>query len=76
MKLILVLVLFLNRVLHSLTEALKSSGVNMSETMISVQLSLRKRADREYSVTAFASEVCLEHFYIGRKKVHYSESDV
>ncbi|KAG7543821.1 Myc-type basic helix-loop-helix (bHLH) domain [Arabidopsis thaliana x Arabidopsis arenosa] len=44
------------RVLHTLTEALKSSGVNMPETMISVQLSLRKRADREYSVAAFASE--------------------
>ncbi|EOA18010.1 hypothetical protein CARUB_v10006445mg, partial [Capsella rubella] len=44
------------RVLHTLTEAFKSSGVNMSETVISVQLSLRKRADREYSVTAFASE--------------------
>ncbi|CAA0406214.1 unnamed protein product [Arabidopsis thaliana] len=44
------------RVLNILTEALKSSGVNMSETMISVQLSLRKREDREYSVAAFASE--------------------
>ncbi|XP_010450861.1 PREDICTED: transcription factor BIM3-like [Camelina sativa] len=44
------------RVLHTLTEAFKSSGVNMSETVISVQLSLRKRADREYSVTAFGSE--------------------
>ncbi|CAH2079787.1 unnamed protein product [Thlaspi arvense] len=44
------------RVLHTLTEALKSSGVNMSETMISVQLNLRKRTDREYPVTAFASE--------------------
>ncbi|KFK33226.1 hypothetical protein AALP_AA6G346700 [Arabis alpina] len=44
------------RVQHTLTEALKSSGVNMSETMISVQLSLGKRADREYSFTAFASE--------------------
>ncbi|XP_010435794.1 PREDICTED: transcription factor BIM3-like isoform X1 [Camelina sativa] len=44
------------RVLHTLTEAFKSSGVNMSETVISVQLSLRKRADREFSVTAFGSE--------------------
>ncbi|KAG7548475.1 Myc-type basic helix-loop-helix (bHLH) domain [Arabidopsis suecica] len=44
------------RVLHTLTEALKSSGVNMPETTISVHLSLRKKADREYSVAAFASE--------------------
>ncbi|KAL1191002.1 Transcription factor BIM3 [Cardamine amara subsp. amara] len=44
------------RVLHTLTEALRSSGVDMSETMISVQLSLRKRTDHEYLATAFASE--------------------
>ncbi|ESQ47141.1 hypothetical protein EUTSA_v10027863mg [Eutrema salsugineum] len=44
------------RVLHNLTEALKSSGVNMSETLISVKLNLRKRADRAYSASAFASE--------------------
>uniref|UniRef100_A0A1J3FXY0 Transcription factor BIM3 n=1 Tax=Noccaea caerulescens TaxID=107243 RepID=A0A1J3FXY0_NOCCA len=44
------------RVLHSLTEALESSGVDMSKTVISVKLNLRKRADREDHVTAFASE--------------------
>ncbi|VVB09200.1 unnamed protein product [Arabis nemorensis] len=44
------------RVRHTLTEALKSSGVNMSETMISVQLSVGKRSDREYSFSAFTSE--------------------
>ncbi|XP_010528430.1 PREDICTED: transcription factor BIM3 isoform X1 [Tarenaya hassleriana] len=42
-------------VLSSLTEALKSSGVNLSETLISVQLSVGKRADPEAAVTASAS---------------------
>ncbi|CAA7055517.1 unnamed protein product [Microthlaspi erraticum] len=45
------------RVLHSLTEAFESSGVDMSKTVISVKLNLRKRAGPEYPDTVFASEV-------------------
>jgi hypothetical protein len=51
-------VLVLNRILNSLTGALQSSGVDLSQASISVQVNVEKRANSGRISIASNSKVC------------------
>lgn len=48
----------LNRILNSLTQALQSSGVDLSQASISVQINVGKPANSGLIGTASDSKVC------------------
>lgn len=48
----------LNRILNSLTQALQSSGVDLSQASISVQINVGKPENGELNGTASDSKVC------------------
>jgi len=50
--------LVLNRILNSLTGALQSSGVDLSQASISVQVNVGKRSNSERISIASNSKVC------------------
>lgn len=51
--------LMLNRILNALTQALQSSGMDLSQASISVQIDVGKRANSGFYPAASGSEVCL-----------------
>lgn len=53
-------VLVLNRILNYLTQALQSSGVDLSQACISVQINAGKPANSRPNAVAFNSKVCIQ----------------
>lgn len=54
----------LNRLLNNLTHALKSSGVDVSQASISVQLDIAKQTNSVINSTVFRPKVCLFAIFI------------
>lgn len=60
--------LVLNRLLNTLTHALESSGVDLSQTSISVQLDIGKRTNSGMTSMPFGTKVCISLFFMFKLK--------
>lgn len=64
-------VLVFNRILYTLTQALQSSGVDMSQATVSVQIDVGRRAKTGLTPSTSSSKVCLYSLHFLAKQFFF-----